>query len=80
MLKLKHLFENFDLARYCLAFYDHDVKNLEDMLRYFRISSNAIYPFCSNGKICFLRLSPVEEKTVETVESEIRLIRWLQEQ
>lgn len=80
MLKLKYLFENFDLARKCLASYDYDENSLDDMFRYFRISSNAIYPFRKKSdfnKVCFLRLSPVEEKSLSEVESEIKLINYL---
>lgn len=82
MLKLKYLFENYDLARKCLAFYEYDEENLDDMLSYFRISSNAIYPFCKKGdthEVCFLRLSPSEEKPFSSVASEIHLIKWLNE-
>ena len=79
MLKLKYLFENFDLARKCMEFYECDMASVDEMLRYFRISSNAIYPFRSKmgGRICFLRLSPVEEKKLDDVKSEICLMEWL---
>jgi len=82
MLKLKYLFENYDLARKCLAFYDYDEESLDDMLSYFRISSNAIYPFCKKddiNEVCFLRLSPSEEKPFSSVAAEIYLIKWLNE-
>lgn len=79
MLKLKYLFENFDLARKCMEFYDCDMDSVDEMLRYFRISSNAIYPFRlkTEGSVCFLRLSPVTEKRLVDVESEIGLMKWL---
>lgn len=79
MLKLKNLFENFDLARKCMELYECDMDSLDEMLQYFRISSNAIYPFWSktHEKICFLRLSPAEEKKLDDVKSEISLIEWL---
>lgn len=82
MLKLKYLFENYDLARKCLAFYEHDEASLHDMLSYFRISSNAIYPFRKKGdthEVCFLRLSPSEEKSFSSVSAEIALLTWLNE-
>ena len=82
MLKLKYLFENYDLARKCLAFYEYDEESLDDMLSYFRISSNAIYPFCKKNdihEVCFLRLSPSEEKPFSSVATEIQLIKWLNE-
>ena len=42
MLKLEYLFENYELAREALALWEHDEDNLEEMLGYFRISSNAV--------------------------------------
>lgn len=81
MLKLKYLFENYDLAKECLSLYDVDEETVDKMLTYFRISSNAIYPFRNKtGMVCFLRISPVEEKKEEDVSSEIQLIEWLIEQ
>ena len=82
MLKLQYLFENYDLARECLAYYECDEGSLDDMLSYFRISSNAIYPFCKKGdmhEVCFLRLSPSEEKPFSRVAAEIHFIKWLNE-
>lgn len=79
MLRLKNLFENFDLAKECLKQYDADGESLDTYLSYFRVSSNAIYPFRAKKaeKVCFLRLSPVEEKSIQFVRSEIQLIEWL---
>ncbi len=82
MLRIKYLFENYDLARECLALYDYDEESLEEMLSYFRISSNAIYPFRNKkdkAEVYFLRLSPSEEKAFADVSSEILLIQWLNE-
>jgi len=79
MLPLKYLFENYDLAKECLQLYDYSEKHLDKMLSYFRISSNAVYPFwAKEGRtVCFLRLSPVEEKNIRDVETEIHFIEWL---
>lgn len=78
MLKLKYLFENFDLARMCMELYDSDPDRVDDLMQYFRISSNAIYPFfLKSGEVCFLRLSPVVEKALSEVKSEIELMQWL---
>lgn len=80
MLKLKYLFENFDLARKCVEMYDFDVASLDEMLNYFRISSNAVYPFRSGSdtkKVQFLRLSPIAEKPTADVISEVHIINWL---
>ena len=40
MLKLKYLFENFELARKCLELYEYDKESIDEMLSYFRISCN----------------------------------------
>jgi len=78
MLKLKYLFENFDLARDCMELYEYDRDRANELLQYFRISSNAIYPFLlKSGEVCFLRLSPIEEKAASEVKSEMELIQWL---
>lgn len=78
MLPLKHLYENYELARECLKLYTHAEETLDEWLPRFRISSNAIYPFETEpGRQAFLRLSPAEEKSYEAVTSEIRLIEWL---
>lgn len=45
MLKLKYLFENFALAKECIELYEYNKETLDEMVRFFRISSNAIYPF-----------------------------------
>ena len=80
MLKLKYLFENFALAKECIRFYEYNEETLDEMLPFFRISSNAIYPFRAGEnaqKVCFLRISPIEEKSFEDVVTEISLIEWL---
>ncbi len=82
MLKLKYLFENFELAKECLQLYDYDSSSLDELFSYFRISSNAIYPFKSfedGEKLCFLRLSPAKEKPLADVAAEVKLIEWLRE-
>lgn len=76
MLKLKHLQENFDLARFALNHWLHDESTLPDTLRRFRISANAVYPFHQQGKLCFLRLAPTEEKP-KSPQAELAFIRWL---
>ena len=80
MLKLNHLFENFELAKNCIQNYDHDPDSLDETLSWFRISSNAVYPFRQRGRLCFLRLCPAAEKPLRDVESEIAVIAWLRAQ
>lgn len=67
MLKLKYLFENFEQAKECLKFYDVCEDCLDEMLSYFRISSNAIYPFRDrkSRETCFLRISSVEKNSIQ---------------
>lgn len=80
MMKLRYLIENFELAKLALARYPHDEEILEECLRWFRISANAVYPYRHQGRLCFLRLAPVEEKQLSLVEGEIEYIRYLRTQ
>lgn len=77
MLKLKYLFENYDLAKEALENWEHDHDPHDKMLSQFRISSNAIYPFCQNGEVCFLRLAPCDEKMEKNVFGEMEFINYL---
>ena len=79
MLKLNDLFENYDLAKACLKRYDYSEKHLDKMLSYFRISSNAVYPFYAEDgeKVCYLRLTPIAEKCAQSLDFEIRFLRYL---
>lgn len=80
MLKLKYLFENFDLAKHCIAYWEHDPESLRETLGWFRISSNAVYPFRNGEGLCFLRLCPAEEKPLDEVTDDIAVIRWLRQE
>ncbi len=77
MLKLTYLFENFDLAKEAIKNWNYDAETLDTMLSYFRISSNAIYPFCHNGQVCFLRLAPMDEKIEKNILGELEFITYL---
>ena len=77
MLKLKYLEENFELARYALNYWHHDGETLTDRLKWFRISSNGVYPFDRDGRLCFLRLSPAEEKERLELEGELDFLEYL---
>lgn len=76
MLKLKFLFNNEALAEMILENWRHDTDSGE-MLKYFRISSNAVYPFKSDGRVCFLRFAPVSEKDPVQVTGELEFIEYL---
>lgn len=77
MLKLNHLFPNFDLAKEALKHWEHDPDTLDADLSRFRISSNAIYPFRQGGRLCFLRLAPKEEKLAGNLAGEYEFLRYL---
>lgn len=77
MLKLRYLFENYDLARLALTRYPHDAASLDKTLPHFRISASAVYPFLQGGQLFFLRLAPEEEKPLTHVQAEIDFIKSL---
>ncbi|MBK1812217.1 phosphotransferase [Clostridium sp. YIM B02505] len=76
MLKLKYLFDNKDLAHMILENweYDHDDPNL---LKYYRISSNAVYWCRNQGETFFLRFTPTEEKPKEKILAELEFLSYL---
>jgi len=76
LLKLRHLFDNRDLAIMLLENWEYD-KNDMDILNYYRISANAIYPFNLNGKTFLLRFIPWDEKTENEMEKELEFIQYL---
>ncbi len=80
MLRIDNLFENFELARECLAGWNYDEESLMDCFSHYRISSNAVYPFRQNGRLCFLRMAPVDEKDFYQVNDEIEILNWLMDQ
>jgi Ser/Thr protein kinase RdoA (MazF antagonist) len=76
MLKLRHLFNNLDLTLMLLKHWDYDEDSL-DLLQYFRISANAIYPFRQKGEMCLLRFSPTLEKLKTNLLAELEFIVYL---
>lgn len=76
MLKLRYLFNNEDLAKMILGNWMYDDDSLE-MFQYYRISSNAIYPFRCEGAVQLLRFAPVAEKRKANVEAELAFIAYL---
>lgn len=78
MLELKDLFENFDLAEIALTLYDCNLEKSRKVFKYFRVSSNAIYPFFQNNDdFAFLRLSPVYSKQMQDVVAEQEFVKYL---
>lgn len=76
MLKFRYLFNNPELVWMLLKNWDFDADS-EELLQYFRISANAIYPVKVNAEICYLRFSPVSEKRLENVHAELAFIHYL---
>jgi Ser/Thr protein kinase RdoA (MazF antagonist) len=76
MLKLKYLFHNNDLAEMILKNWSYDPESL-DMFQYYRISSNAVYPFRDQGKVHLLRFAPVEEKNQTNLAAELEFLTYL---
>lgn len=76
MLKLKYLFDNSELALMLLKNWNYDDESL-GLFKYYRISSNAIYPFKNQGKVYFLRFVPELEKDNESINQELEFIRIL---
>lgn len=79
MLKLKYLYSNYELAKKALENWEYDEKTLDDMLRRFHITANAIYPFHNAGKVYFLRLAPMGEKNLRNLQGELEFIQYLTE-
>ncbi|WP_442600635.1 phosphotransferase enzyme family protein [Paenibacillus sp. KN14-4R] len=76
MLKLKYLFNNLDLATMILNNWEFDSVEL---FKYYRISSNAIYPFAKDGKTQLLRFAPKTEKSIENIRAELEFIAYLRD-
>ncbi|MCR8634559.1 phosphotransferase enzyme family protein [Paenibacillus radicis (ex Xue et al. 2023)] len=76
MLKLKYLFNDVNLAEMLLKNWEFEKESI-DMFKYYRISSNAIYPFKCDGKTQFLRFAPKEEKSKENILAELDFISYL---
>lgn len=76
MLKLKYLFDNKDLANMILNNWEHDYDD-PNFLKYYRISSNAVYWCKYQGNTFFLRFAPAEEKSKEKILAELEFLTYL---
>ncbi len=76
MMKLKHLFNNRDLVLMLLSNWKYDKDKLQ-LLEYYRISSNAVYPFEEGGTRYYLRFSPEDERNRSTLNAELDFIKYL---
>jgi Ser/Thr protein kinase RdoA (MazF antagonist) len=79
MLKFKYLFDHPDLARMLAKNWNYD-EDSEELFQYFRISANAIYPLRIQGEICYLRFSPVSEKSEKNLLAELAFLDSLRSQ
>lgn len=78
MLKLKYLFDNKDLAHMILKNWEYDYDD-PNLLKYYRISSNAVY-WCKNQcNTFFLRFIPTEEKPKEKILAELEFLSYLRD-
>jgi Ser/Thr protein kinase RdoA (MazF antagonist) len=76
MLKLKYLFNDENLAEMILGNWEFDKESI-DLFQYYRISSNAIYPFSWKGKTQLLRFAPKTEKCKSNILAELAFISHL---
>jgi Ser/Thr protein kinase RdoA (MazF antagonist) len=76
MLRLKYLFNDLNLAEMILKNWNFDEGSTE-MFKYYRISSNAIYPFKCEGKTQLLRFGPKAEKLKSNILAELDFISYL---
>ncbi len=78
MLKLKYLLDNRPLVMKILSKWHYD-EDSHELLEQYRISSNAVYPFLSNGDVQLLRFYPVPEKPHNSGQAEISFLNYLKE-
>lgn len=76
MLKLKYLFHNEELAEMILRNWEYDQESV-DLFKYYRISSNAIYPFKHKDRVQLLRFAPTTEKQKDNLLAELAFISYL---
>lgn len=77
MLKLKYLDYNEELAIAGVHNWTDRREGITELFKYFRISSNAMYPFCDGEKVYYLRMAPIEEKIESNLQGEIEFINYL---
>ena len=78
MLKLQYLHHNEELAAMLLGNWEYDQESLH-LFQYYRISSNAVYPFENTGNSQFLRFAPAAEKQKANIQAELEFIAYLRE-
>lgn len=78
VLKLEYLHNNEELASMLLGNWEFDPESLH-LFQYYRISSNAVYPFENAGENQLLRFAPAAEKRKDNVRAELEFIAYLRE-
>lgn len=71
-----YLFYNADLAEMLLKNWSYDEDSL-GLFKHYRISSNAVYPFRSEGRPQLLRFAPKSEKLGPNLKAELEFLRYL---
>lgn len=79
MLKLKYLFDNRDLTDMLMRYWEYDEEPSREVMKHFRISANAVYPFYNQEQLQFLRFAPEEEKGTNFVRAELDFLNYLKE-
>lgn len=72
MMRLKYLFENGTLAKTMLDRWEH-----EGEPAFWRASANMVYRCEKDGKACYLRISPNEEREPDQIEAELAYVQYL---
>ncbi len=76
MLKLKHLFNNQDLAFMLLQNYHHSVFSKEELSN-FRISANAVYKYKLEDSLNYMRFTPYTADKEKFLIGELNYINFL---
>lgn len=80
MLPFKYLNSNNEHKKLALKYWtDEDFSDDEQSAEEFRVSDNIVYPFSINGRSYNLRLTPVEETTLESLNAEMEFVEYLYE-
>ena len=76
MMKLKNLFDNVSVSLMLLKNWDFN-NDTVNTIKPFRTSANAVYQFCNDKNIFYLRFAPLEEKDPVMVQAELDFLDYL---
>lgn len=77
MLPLKYVQKNPALVKTILEKWDHDAEALEEIFQTFRVSANIVCSFQHDGKTCWLRFAPEQEKGERNWYAETAFLQYL---